>query len=85
MVIDYRAVNKLTTNNHSPLPVLLTCLTKVQGSQYITSLGAACGFHESCYMSLTGPRLPLGRLAATATSRSFPLGLMICKTPFRQS
>ncbi len=46
MVIDYRALNKLTIKNRSPLPRIDDLFDKLQGSQYFTSLDAASGFHQ---------------------------------------
>ena len=46
MVIDYRALNKLTVKNRCPLPRSDDLFDKLQGSQYFTSLDAASGFHQ---------------------------------------
>lgn len=46
MVIDYRALNKLTVKNRYPLPRIDDLFDKLQGSQYFTSLDAASGFHQ---------------------------------------
>ena len=46
MVIDYRAVNKLTIQDRFPLPRIDDLFDKLQGSQYFTSLDAASGFHQ---------------------------------------
>ena len=46
MVIDYRALNKMTVKNRYPLPRIDDLFDKLQGSQFFTSLDAASGFHQ---------------------------------------
>ena len=46
MVVDYRALNKLTFKNRYPLPRIDDLFDKLHGAQYFTSLDAASGFHQ---------------------------------------
>ena len=46
MVVDYRALNKLTVKNRYPLPRIDDLFDKLHGVQYFTSLDAASGFHQ---------------------------------------
>ena len=46
MVVDYRALNKLTVKNRYPLPRIDDLFDKLHGAQCFTSLDAASGFHQ---------------------------------------
>ena len=46
MVVDYRALNKLTVKNRYPLPRIDDLFDKLHGAQYFSSLDAASGFHQ---------------------------------------
>ena len=46
MVVDYRALNKLTVKNRYPLPRIDDLFDKLHGAQYFTGLDAASGFHQ---------------------------------------
>ena len=46
MVVDYRALNKLTVKNRYPLPRVDDLFDKLHGAQYCSSLIAASGFHQ---------------------------------------
>ena len=46
MVVDYRALNKLTVKNRFPLPRVDDLFDKLHGAQYFSSLDAASGFHQ---------------------------------------
>ena len=46
MVIDYRALNKLTVKNRYPLPRIDDLFDQLHGAKYFTSLDAASGFHQ---------------------------------------
>lgn len=46
MVIDYRALNKLTVKNRYPLPRIDDLFDQLHGARYFTSLDAASGFHQ---------------------------------------
>lgn len=46
MVVDCRALNKLTIKNRYPLPRIDDLLDKLHGAKYFSSLDAASGFHQ---------------------------------------
>ena len=46
MVVDYRALNKLTVKNLYPLPRVDDLFDKLHGAKYFSSLDAASGFHQ---------------------------------------
>ena len=46
MVVDYRALNKLTVKNRYPLPNIDDLFDKLHGAKYFSSLDAASGFHQ---------------------------------------
>ena len=46
MVIDYRALNKLTVKNRYPLPRIDDLFDQLHGAKYFTSLDAASRFHQ---------------------------------------
>ena len=46
MVVDYRALNKLTVENRYILPRIDHLFDELHGAQYFTSLDAASGFHQ---------------------------------------
>jgi hypothetical protein len=46
MVIDYRALNKVTTKNRYPLPRVHDLLDRLRGSTYFTSLDMMSGYHQ---------------------------------------
>ena len=46
MVVDYRALNKLTVKNQYPLPRVDDLFDKLHGAKYFSSLYAASGFHQ---------------------------------------
>lgn len=46
MVVDYRAVNKLTRQDRYPLPRIDDILDKLQGARYFSSLDLLSGYHQ---------------------------------------
>ena len=85
MVIDYRALNKLTVKNRFPLPRIDDLFDKLQGSQYFTSLDAASGFHQILLQKSDRPKTASERLLGTTSSECFPLGSPMHQPPSRLS
>ncbi len=75
MVIDYRALNKLTIKSRFPLPRIDDLFAKLHGTQYFTSLDATSGFHQILLREEGRPkpafRTPLGHYHFTV----LPFGL----------
>ena len=46
MVVDYRALNKVTVKNRYPLPRIDDLFDKLFGAKYFSCLDAASGFHQ---------------------------------------
>lgn len=46
MCVDYRALNKVTVKNSSPLPRIDECLDRLQGASYFTTLDLKSGYHQ---------------------------------------
>ena len=46
MVVDYRALNKITVKNRYPLPRIDDLFDKLFGAQYFSCLDATSGFHQ---------------------------------------
>ena len=46
MVVDYRALNKITVKNRYPLPRIDDLFDRLFGAKYFSLLDAASGFHQ---------------------------------------
>ena len=64
MVVDYRALNKITVKNRYPLPHIDDLFDKLFGAKYFSCLEAASGFHQillkDADKSKTAFRTPFG-------------------------
>lgn len=81
MVIDYRALNKLTVTDQYPLPRIDDLLDRIHGARYFTSLDAASGFHQILLKDEDCPktafRTPMGQF------KVLPLGLRKAPATFQ--
>ena len=55
MVVDYRALNKLTVENRHPLPRIDDLFDQLHGAKYFSGLDAASGFHQILLKLKTAP------------------------------
>ena len=64
LVIDYRELNKISTQKMFPIPFVEDALNKLRGNQYYTSLDLMSGFHQ---LGLSACSIP--KTAFTVNSR----------------
>ena len=57
MVIDYRALNKLTIKNRYPLPRINDLFDQLAGSRIFSSLDLAQGYHQSQILKEDVPKI----------------------------
>lgn len=46
LVIDYRSLNKITTKNSFPMPIIKEIIDNLSGFKYFTNLDMAFGYHQ---------------------------------------
>ena len=83
MVIDYRALNKLTIKNRYPLLRIDDLFDKLQGSQYFTSLDAASGFHQILLQKSDRPKTAFRTPFDHYQFRVLPFGLTSAPATFQ--
>ena len=83
MVIDYRALNKLTDKNQYPLPRIDDLFGKLQRSQYFTSLNAASDFHWILLQESDRPQTAFQTPFGHYQFRVLPFGLTNAPATFQ--
>jgi len=83
MVIDYRALNKLTVKNRYPLPRIDDLFDQLQGSQYLTSLETASGFHQILLQEFDRPKTAFRTPYGHYQFRVLPFGLTNAPATFQ--
>lgn len=71
MVIDYRALNKITVKNKYPLPRIDGLLDMVQGATVFSGLDLMSGYHQIKILPEDVPK----------TAFRAPFGLFLCPVP----
>ena len=74
LVIDYRALNKVTRKFTWPMPKVEDIFSKLKGATYVTTLDLHAGYHH----------IPLDKLSIPKTAFTSPFGKYeYAKVPFR--
>ena len=75
MVVDYRALNKITVKNRYPLPRIDDLFDKLFGAQYFSCLDAASGFHQVLLKDEDKPKTAFRTPFGHYQFRVLPFGL----------
>ena len=83
MVVDYRALNKITVKNRYPMPRIDDLFDKLFGAQYFSSLDAASGFHQILLKDEDKPKTAFRTPYGHYQFRVLPFGLTIAPATFQ--
>ncbi|KAJ8651314.1 hypothetical protein O0I10_013196 [Lichtheimia ornata] len=75
MCIDYRALNKATIRNTSPLPRIDECLDRLHGAKFFSSLDLKSGYHQIRLDPADAPKTAMNTRYGKFSWRVLPFGL----------
>ena len=83
MVVDYRALNKITVKNRYPLPRIDDLFDKLFGAKYFSCLDAATGFHQILLKDADKPKTAFRTPFGHYQFRVLPFGLTNAPSTFQ--